>query len=203
MTLKLARSPGPRQMIATLTDHSPLNAHEQEVTFLAIVDPDDPGACDVWDYGAGAELGVYLFPVTSALPLQRAPRLHERHDPERWPAHVWIWNEQHSLLAQDAVLVATPAEMSVAMAQQDLQGARTALDELRGCSQRAFEEAVLERAHKLHESFEGWRAHRFDGEALERALRARGISPDLLSRDPAHLSPLLRQTVQELAGVTF
>ena len=126
-SLKLARSLGPRQLIRALEERGSLNALDQEVTFLAVVDPDDPGACDVWDYGCGGELGVYLIPDASKLPLQNVPREEDRHDPVKWPEHVWIWNEDYRISQDESVLVRSPEEMASALEEAYAASARSAL----------------------------------------------------------------------------
>jgi len=204
-SLKLARSLGPRQLIRALEERGSLNALDQEVTFLAVVDPDDPGACDVWDYGCGGELGVYLIPDASKLPLQNVPREEDRHDPVKWPEHVWIWNEDYRISQDESVLVRSPEEMASALEEADAASARSALDAIRGMSQRAVEEQLLANAKELHEAFGTWRDLSGALEAparedLASALAAQGISPHILDKDPEHLSPLLREIIKELTG---
>jgi len=203
-----ARSLGPRQL-ATIFDRRDTLANDQdEVTFLVEIDPADPSACDVWDYGCGGDLGVFVVEADPEQ-LHDGPREDHGHSPTRSPAHVWA-DDASALGFDRAVFVRDPEEMGIVLGASARADALAQLTQHRGVGVGEIEAAAKRAAERTGQEFDTYRQ-------LTQALIARGpgvyteglgklgLEPWILETDPVHLAPSVRAAISTLArllGVT-
>lgn len=204
MPRKLARSLGPRQLVQALEQRDTLQARDQEVTFLAEIDASQPEASDVWRYGNGAELGVFVFVESDGIAVQREVRPDDGHDPARHTDHVWVRNDEVALPFDSAVLVKDVDELRLTLDKPHNAAAIAALDAHRGRTVAAVEESTLTDARALITELDAYRGRvaamcALPEATVTAALAQEGMQGFVLEIDPEHLQPIVRQAVMRVA----
>jgi len=204
MPRKLARSLGPRQLVHALERRDTLAAREQEVTFLAELDPASLESSDVWRYGNGGELGVFVFVEADGIAVERGPRPDDGHDPNRHPAHVWVRNAEVALPFERGVLVKDAEELAIAVGHDAHDDVLDALTQRRGTTVESLQEQTLHQARALCGELDAWRARvaamsALPASAVAGALAAEGLQPFVVELDPEHLQPIVRAAVLRAA----
>ncbi len=204
-----ARSMGPAQLASCIDTRGSLQAPEQPVTFLMEISreltPEQAArSCDAWEYGCGAEVGIFALLDADDIQVWRDPREDaDRHSPVRSPHHVWLQNDTQPLPFERGIYVESPGELATILEASSTEDARARLAELRQNDESAILEAASQRASKLASELEdfGIRQQQLHTllqnapEEVSRMLDALGLPDWLLEVHPEHLNRDLRQAL--------
>lgn len=210
-----ARSMGPAQLAGALARRDSLQATGQPVTFLMKVSTEQDArlaaaSCDAWEYGCGAEVGIFaLLDASDITVWDHARDAQDHHDPARSPNHLWIDNATQPLPFDRGLYVQSPEELAAILPAPSLHEAKRSLQALRAGSEEAVLEAAGQRARALARELEDFgirqqqlAAMRGLHDELPKLLAYLGLPEWLLDVHPEHLHRDLRHAI-DLAHQTL